>query len=86
MLKYPCQLLRAFLTILPTVIFLRMSDPFRNRILAKILTLFANTVHRKKSFPSKESDTKIVQSIYFAYEVGIISSCQRKYCFALFSC
>jgi len=28
----------------------------------------------KKSFLSKESDTKILQSMYFAYEVGIISS------------
>jgi len=28
----------------------------------------------KKSFLSKESDTKISQSMYFAYEVGIISS------------
>ena len=28
----------------------------------------------KKSFPSKDSDTKILQSMYFAYEVGIISS------------
>jgi len=28
----------------------------------------------KKSFPSKESDTKILQSIYFAFEVDIISS------------
>jgi len=27
----------------------------------------------KKSFPSRESDTKILQSMYFAYEVGIIS-------------
>jgi len=31
-------------------------------------------VYRKKSFPSKESDTEILQSIYFAYEVGIIGS------------
>jgi len=28
----------------------------------------------KKSFLSKESDTKILQSMQFAYEVGIISS------------
>jgi len=28
----------------------------------------------KKSFLSKESDTKIFQSMYFASEVGIISS------------
>jgi len=27
----------------------------------------------KKSFPRKESDTKILQGMYFAYEVGIIS-------------
>jgi len=28
----------------------------------------------KKSFPSKDSDTKILQSMYFAYEVGIKSA------------
>ena len=33
-----------------------------------------NTVYWKKSFLSTESDTKILQSIYFAYKVGIISS------------
>jgi len=27
----------------------------------------SKTVHRKESFPSKHSDTKILQSIYFAY-------------------
>jgi len=32
------------------------------------------TVYQKKSFLSTESDTKILQSIYFAYKVGIISS------------
>ena len=31
------------------------------------------TVYGKKSFLRKESDTKILQSIYFAYDVGIIS-------------
>jgi len=31
-------------------------------------------VYRKKSFVSKESDTKILKSIYFACEVGIIRS------------
>jgi len=29
---------------------------------------------QKKSFLRKESDTKILQSMYFAYEVGIINS------------
>jgi len=33
-----------------------------------------NTAYRKKSFSSKESDTKMLQSKYFAYEVGAISS------------
>ena len=33
-----------------------------------------NTIYGSKSFLSKESDTKILQSIYFAYEVGTISS------------
>ena len=28
----------------------------------------------QKSFPSKESDTKILQSMHFAYKLGIISS------------
>jgi len=31
-------------------------------------------VYGKRSFLSKESDTKIVQSIYFAYNLGMISS------------
>jgi len=31
-------------------------------------------VYGKKSFLSTESNTKILQSIYFAYKVGIISS------------
>jgi len=33
-----------------------------------------NVVYGQKSFLSTESDTKILQSIYFAYKVGIISS------------
>jgi len=36
--------------------------------------LVLNIAYRKKSFPSKESDIKILQSIFFAYEVGIINS------------
>jgi len=32
----------------------------------------------KKSFSSKESDTKILQSMYFACEAGIISSYSSK--------
>jgi len=32
------------------------------------------TAYRKKSFPSKESDTKLLQSIDFDYEVGVINS------------
>jgi len=41
---------------------------------SNFLRLIWNTVYRKKSFPSKESDTKILQSIYFAFEIGIIGS------------
>jgi len=33
-----------------------------------------NLFYGKKSFLTNESDTKILQSVYFAYEVGIISS------------
>ena len=48
----------------------------------KILeALLKDTVYRKESFPSTESDTKILQSIYFAYEVGIISSCLNRICY-----
>jgi len=32
----------------------------------------------KKSFMSKESHTKILQSMYIAYEVGIISSTSNR--------
>jgi len=28
---------------------------------------FSQTIYQKESFPSKESDTKILQSTYFAY-------------------
>jgi len=35
---------------------------------------FFQVVYGKKSFLSKESDIEILQSIYFVYEVGIISS------------
>jgi len=31
-------------------------------------------VYQKESFPTKESDSKILQCIYFAYKAGIISS------------
>jgi len=41
--------------------------------------LLKDTTYRKKSFPSKESDAKLLQSIYFAYELGIISSYSNKY-------
>jgi len=47
------------------------------------VVLFLNTVHGKKSFLSKESDTKLLQRIYFAYEVGIISSYSNKIFFFL---
>ena len=38
-------------------------------------------VYWKESFPSKESDTKLLQSINFAYEVGIISSYSNRICY-----
>jgi len=43
--------------------------------------LLKDTVNQKESFPSKESDTKLLQSIYFAYEVGIISSYSNRTCY-----
>jgi len=41
-------------------------------LLVKLRPIF--TVFGKKSFLSDESDTKILQSTYFAYEVGMVSS------------
>jgi len=45
-----------------------------------------HTVYLKKSFPSKESDTKILQSIYFAFEVGITSSYSNRMTFGSVTC
>jgi len=36
--------------------------------------LLENTAYRKESFPSKDTDTKLLQNICFAYEIDIISS------------
>jgi len=38
------------------------------------MTVIEMAVYGKKSFLSKESDIEILHSIYFAYDVGIISS------------
>jgi len=38
------------------------------------LTLISFSVYGKKCFLSTEADIKILQGIYFSYEVGIISS------------
>jgi len=43
--------------------------------------LLKNTVYRKESFSSKESDTKLLQNIYFAYLAGIISSYPNRICY-----
>jgi len=43
--------------------------------------LLKDAVNQKESFPSKESDTKLLQSIYFAYDVGIISSYSNRICY-----
>jgi len=58
-----------------------MCKELNNRILLGIVDYLYNlknysdiTVYGKKSFLSKVSDTKILQSIYFTYKVGIISS------------
>jgi len=51
-------------------------------LLHKILDVWLkDTVYRKESFPSKESDTKLLQSIYFPYEVGVISSYSNRICY-----
>jgi len=43
--------------------------------------LLKATAHRKGSFPSKDSDTKLLHSIYFAHEIGIISSYSNRICY-----
>jgi len=44
-------------------------------MLHKILeVLLKETAYCKEPFPSKELDTSLLQSIYFTYEVDIISS------------
>jgi len=43
--------------------------------------LLKDTLYRKESFASKESDTKILQSTYFAYKVGIIRSYSNRICY-----
>jgi len=53
-------------------------------MLHKILeVLLKDTAYREESFPSKESNikTKILQSIYFAYEVGIVRSYSNRTCY-----
>jgi len=42
--------------------------------------LLKDTAYRKESFPSKEPDTKPLQGIYFAFEVGIINSYSSRIC------
>jgi len=39
-----------------------------------VCSLHQTSVYGNKSFFSKEADSKILQSIYVAYEAGIISS------------
>jgi len=43
--------------------------------------LLKDTTYPKESFPSKESDTKLLQSVNFAYEVSIISSYSNRICY-----
>ena len=43
--------------------------------------LLKDTACCKDPFPSKESDTNLLQSIYFACEVGVISSYSNRICY-----
>jgi len=60
---------------LPGMLRLKMYHVSGQRILKESETISKQkyTVYGKKSFLSKESDIEILQSIYFAYDVGIIS-------------
>jgi len=57
-----------------TLLLPSVTEPLRNITCRGVKTYSTNTVYGKKSFLSTESDTKIFQSIYFAYKAGIISS------------
>jgi len=51
-------------------------------MLHKVLELLPkDTAYRKESFSSKEPDTKVLQKIYFAYEVGIINYFSNGICY-----
>ena len=39
------------------------------------------TAYRKESFPSKDTYTKLLQSIYFAYKIDVISSYSNRICY-----
>jgi len=43
--------------------------------------MLKDTAYRKESYPSKASDTKLLQSTHFAYELGIISSYSNRICY-----
>jgi len=43
--------------------------------------LLKDTANQMESFPAADSNTKILQSIYFAYDVGIISSYSHRICY-----
>jgi len=43
--------------------------------------LLKDTAHRKGYFHRKDSDTKLLQSVYFASEVGIFSSYSDRICY-----
>jgi len=42
--------------------------------------LLKDTNYRQQYFPCKESDTNLLQRIYFAYEVGTISFYSNRIC------
>jgi len=63
------------------IIIWRHIHVFQTNVLAKFALIShsrQSTVYGKKSFLSKESDTKILQSIYVNCDVGIISSYSNK--------
>jgi len=50
-------------------------------LLHTIVEVLLKDSFRKQSFPRIELDIKLLQSIYFAYKVGIISSCSTRICY-----
>ena len=71
------MIMRLSLNSKPHLLFVHVATKVEICLVTEKNQVQETTVYGKKSFLSTESDTKILQSIHFAYKVGIISSYSR---------